>query len=139
MTLWTAAMIGSVAQVASLCVEPVTLPLNAFAAPVPAHCGAKAPAAGQSLTGTVLEVIDGRSICVAQGPLPSQWIRLELQDSRDASARSAVMAAVFARKLDCVVVANGAAGVVARCTLAGAPVGQVIGSAANREAATAWR
>lgn len=139
MTLWMAAMIGAAAQVASLCVDPASLSVGAMAAPAGVDCSAKPPAPGQMLSGTVLQVIDGRSVCIAKGPAPSQWVRAELDDSRDASARSAVMAALFAKHLDCVVVSGGSAGVIARCTLGGAPVGQVIDSAANRSAALAWR
>lgn len=140
MTAWMAAMIGATANAAAACAQPSDFPANLGAPGLPSvDCAAKAPAIGQTFAGAVLKVIDGRSICVAKGPSPSDWVRATLDDSPDASARPAVMAALFARRVDCEVVGRGQDGVIARCTLAGEPVGRLIDSAANREAALAWR
>ncbi|MDR3511710.1 MAG: hypothetical protein P4L73_08755 [Caulobacteraceae bacterium] len=139
MAFWTAALIGSASQVAALVLTPASLAQPAAVRPIAVDCGAPAPAVGGRFEGTVLQVLDGRSLCVARGPHPSQWIRAELDDATDSSARSAVMAGLFAKHVVCVVVGRAAAGVTAHCTLDGVAAGAVIANPANRAAATAWR
>jgi hypothetical protein len=41
-------------------------------------CRAPAPAVGQTVSGPVLHVIDGRTLCIAQGPTPDRWIALRI-------------------------------------------------------------
>src|SRR5581483_5262999 len=72
-----------------------------FAPPPPAACTAAAPARGVSFTGTVLQVIDGRTLCVAFGPSPDQWVRVRLTDVGPALPRGALMATAFAREVTC--------------------------------------
>lgn len=140
MALWAAGMAGVLAQAAVYCAVPATQMMTVGAPPVAAvACTAPEPAVGQAFEGTVLHVFDGRTLCVAQGPHPSQWIRAKLEDSTDASARPAVMSALFARHVDCRVVGRSAEGAVVRCTVAGVAVGKLISSPANRAAAEAWR
>jgi hypothetical protein len=53
----------------------VALAALGFGAPALAQtCRAPAPAVGQTVSGPVLHVIDGRTLCLAQGPTPDQWI-----------------------------------------------------------------
>ncbi len=104
-----------------------------------APCTASAPADGQMLSGPVLQVIDGRTLCIAKGPTPDQWIKVRLADVYDREARSALMAATFAKDVDCRVEGADAQGVVARCNVAGAPLAQVVGSDAARVQTASWR
>lgn len=140
MTGWMAAMVGAAANAAAACAQPGAMLVSLGAQTVSdVECGAAAPSLGQAFGGPVLKVIDGRTVCVAKGPSPSQWVRATLDDSRDASARPAVMSALFGKRVDCAVVGRGPDGPVARCTLDGQPVGRIIESNANRQAALAWR
>lgn len=140
MTGWMAAMVGAAANVATACAQPGALLVSLGEPGVSdVACGAAAPSPGQAFGGVVLRVIDGRTVCLAKGPSPSQWVRATLDDSHDASARPAVMSALFGKRIDCAVVRQGPDGPVARCTLDGEPVGRLIDSSANRQAAVAWR
>lgn len=93
--------------------------------PILADCTAAAPAAGQSFSGPVLQVIDGRTVCVALGPTPDQWVRVTLADARAAEARDALMAAAFARDVDCTTVRTGPDGVTAICRSDGASIADI--------------
>ena len=73
-------------------------------------CTAAAPDRGQEISGPVLEVIDGRTLCVALGPTPDQWVRVRLADVGPDASRAALVAAVFARQLDCMTIGREADG-----------------------------
>ncbi len=104
-----------------------------------AACTAAAPAAGASFSGPVLQVIDGRTLCIAEGPTPDRWIRVRLADVHDREARGALMAASFARDLACTAVRRDEDGVVASCTLSGARLGEVVGGETATVQAASWR
>ncbi|HEX3405798.1 MAG TPA: hypothetical protein VHS81_01065, partial [Caulobacteraceae bacterium] len=99
-----------------------------FAPPAPAACTAAAPTRGASFSGTVLQVIDGRTLCVAFGPSPDQWVRVRLTDGPASLPRGALMAAAFARDVTCVAERPEADGVTAVCTLDGQSIGRAAGS-----------
>jgi endonuclease YncB( thermonuclease family) len=82
-----------------------------------ATCGAIAPAVGVTFSGPVLQVVDGATICVAQGPTPSQWIKTRLSGIDAVDNRAELMRAVFGRRVVCIVDRKDADGAVARCTL----------------------
>ncbi len=104
-----------------------------------AACTAAAPADGQSVAGPVLQVIDGQTLCIAKGPTPDQWVRVRLTDVYDREDRGSLMAAAFAKDVVCSVERRDAQGASGRCTLEGAPLGQVIGSDAAKLQAASWR
>ena len=104
-----------------------------------AACTAAAPADGQSIAGPVLQVIDGQTLCIAKGPTPDQWVRVRLTDVYDREDRGSLMAAAFAKDVVCSVERRDAQGASGRCTLEGAPLGQVIGSDAAKLQAASWR
>jgi hypothetical protein len=59
----------------------VALAALALGAPALAQtCRARPPRppSGQTVSGPVLHVIDGRTLCIAQGPTPDQWIPLRI-------------------------------------------------------------
>jgi hypothetical protein len=95
-----------------------------FARPAAAECTAAAPARGAAFTGTVLQVIDGRTLCVAFGPSPDQWVRVRLTDAGPTPPRGALMATAFAREVTCVAGATDGEGLTAVCTLDGRSVGE---------------
>src|SRR5581483_4153148 len=100
MQLAALAMIAATAA-QSLSCPPAPQPTT-LARPSPAACTAARPAHGQSFTGTVLQVIDGRTLCVAFGPTPEQWVRVRLTDAGPGLQRGALMATAFAREVTCV-------------------------------------
>jgi len=106
-------------------------------------CRASAPAAGASVEGTVLHVADDNSVCLAQGPTPDEWIPLVIEgpspvDRHDPMlTKAALMSAVFAKKLSCVVTSKDAGVAHARCTVEQKPVGLMVASVSAEDAA-AW-
>jgi len=110
------------------------------APPVHAACAAAAPGAGQAFGGPVLDVVDDHTVCVALGPLPSQWVRVELADARGGGTRGALMAAAFARDVKCVSVSAGAGGAArAVCLSDGVSISLLAMRPELRMQAAAWR
>jgi hypothetical protein len=65
--------------------------------------------------------MDGATLCVALGPTPAQWVKVQLAKASYGD-RAALMEAVFARRVSCVVIATAAGGgVTAHCVIAEAP------------------
>lgn len=122
------------------------LAVLAFGAPALAQgpqsqtCRAPAPAAGQTVTGPVLHVIDGRTLCIAQGPTPDRWIPLRISPSVAALPldRERLMAAAFSRSLICTVTGGGPVR-TATCTLAGRPLEALLAEPATMMEAKSWR
>jgi len=106
----------------------------------PQPCRAPAPAAGQTVTGPVLHVIDGRTLCVALGPTPDRWIPLRISPSVGALPldRERLMAAAFSRFLICTVTGGGPVR-TATCTVAGQPLEAVLAEPATIAQASSWR
>jgi hypothetical protein len=103
-------------------------------------CRAPAPAAGQIVSGPVLHVIDGRTLCIAQGPTPDQWIPLRVAPPAPALPvdRQRLMAAAFSQSLNCKVTGGGPVK-TATCTLAGRPLDALLTEPATITQANAWR
>ena len=103
-------------------------------------CRAPAPVAGQTVSGPVLHVIDGRTLCIAQGPTPDQWIPLRIMPAAPALPvdRDRLMAAAFSRSLTCKVTGGGAVK-TATCTLAGRPLEAALAEPATITQAKSWR
>ena len=113
----------------------------AFVTPVLAQtCRAPAPPPGQTISGPVLHVIDGRTLCIAQGPTPDQWIPLRISPAWAAlpADRERLMAATFSQSLTCKVTGGGAVK-VATCTLAGRPLETLLTEPATITQAKTWR
>jgi hypothetical protein len=113
----------------------------AFCAPALAQtCRAPAPAAGQIVSGPVLHVIDGRTLCVAQGPTPDQWIPLRIAPAVPALPvdRQRLMAATFSQSLTCKITGGGPVK-TATCTLAGRPLEALLSEPAAITQAKTWR
>lgn len=127
----------------------VTLAALALGAPAMAQVGAQigsqtcraaAPIAGQTVSGPVIHVIDGRTLCVAQGPTPDQWIALRISPEMTAlpADRERLMAAAFSQSLTCKVTGGGPVK-SATCTLAGRPLEGLLAEPAMVTQAKAWR
>ena len=113
----------------------------AFVTPALAQtCRAPAPAAGQTISGPVLHVIDGRTLCLAQGPTPDQWIpvRISLAVATLPDDRERLMAATFAQSLTCKITGGGAVK-VATCSVAGRSLDALLAEPATITQAKAWR
>lgn len=113
----------------------------AFVTPALAQtCRAQAPATGQTISGPVLHVIDGRTLCVAQGPTPDQWIPVRISSAMAAlpADRERLMAVAFAQSLQCRITGGGAVK-AATCTVAGRPLDAVLAEPATITQASAWR
>jgi len=102
-------------------------------------CAAAAPMAGRAFAGPVLQVIDGETLCVAQGPLPKDWIRVRIAGAPAGSSRQTLMAASFGQVVACVAVKSARPGPEARCTLDGASMSGLIAGDAARRAGMTWR
>lgn len=119
----------------------IALAALAFCAPALAQtCRAPAPAAGQIVSGPVLHVIDGRTLCVAQGPTPDQWIPLRIAPGVPAlpADRQRLMAATFSQSLTCKITGGGPVK-TATCTLAGRPLEALLSEPAAITQAKTWR
>lgn len=119
----------------------IGLAVLAFGAPVLAQtCRAAAPATGQTISGPVMHVIDGRTLCVAQGPTPDQWIPVRISSALALlpTDRDRLMAAAFSQSLTCRITGGGAVKAAA-CTVAGRPLDDVLAEPATITQAKAWR
>jgi hypothetical protein len=103
-------------------------------------CRAPAPAAGTMVSGPVLHVIDGRTLCIAQGPTPERWIPLRISPTLAALPvdRERLMAATFSRSLTCRIGGGGPVR-TATCTLAGRPLEALLAEPATITQAKNWR
>lgn len=110
------AAVGLNAPIAEM--HALAMAAGARPAPVtPVVCSAAAPAPGATFAGPVLHVFDGKTLCIAQGPTPSEWVLVRLSES-DAADRPALMEEVFARQMVCVAEHSDVQGVSAHCRLA---------------------
>ncbi len=119
----------------------VALAVLSFGAPALAEiCRAPAPAAGQTVTGPVLHVVDGRTLCIAQGPTPDQWIPLRISPALNVlpGDRDRLMAAAFSQSLVCKVTGGGPVRSAA-CTVAGRPLEALLTEPATITQAKTWR
>jgi hypothetical protein len=117
------------------------LAASALCAPALAQtCRAPAPAIGQSVSGPVLHVIDGRTLCIARGPTPDQWIPLRIMPAVPALPvdRERLMAAAFSQSLTCRITGGGPVK-TATCTLAGRPLEALLSEPATITQARTWR
>jgi hypothetical protein len=107
--------------------------------PPMAACTAAVPARGVSFSGPVLQVIDGRTLCVAAGPTPAEWVRVRLTDAADDQSRGALMAAAFARTVVCIATSADEDGARGVCLADGRSVGQAGHDPDAVAEAAAWR
>jgi hypothetical protein len=108
--------------------------------PPPAACVAPLPRVGDLVVGPVLQVVDGRNLCVALGPTPQQWVAVEIADAPADVPRGALMAAVFGQTIACVVTERGPDGAArALCVKGGESVGRLADAPEARAQAAAWR
>ena len=113
-----------------------------IAAPAMAQtCRGPTPSVGQTVTGPVMHVLDGRTLCVAQGPTPDQWIPLRISSSIALMTddREKLMSAAFAQSLRCDVTGGRGVTRTASCTLAGRPLDTLLAEPAVVTQAKAWR
>lgn len=99
-----------------------------------ADCKAAAPRDGV-VEGPVLQVIDGRTLCVAKGPTPDRWVRVRLSDAPAAASRQRLMATAFSKRIQCQLGAGGEG----KCTLAGEDLVSLMGSPEAKIEAASWR
>ena len=100
-------------------------------------CRAPTPPVGQVVSGPVLHVLDGQTLCVALGPTPDRWVALRISPSVTPlpADRGRLMAATFSRHLRCEIVDRGHAA----CTLDGQPLEAVLAEPATITQAKTWR
>ena len=114
----------------------------AFAAPAIAQtCRGPAPAVGATVTGPVLHVIDGQTLCIAQGPTPDHWIPLTITARLTSMPvdRERLMAAAFSQSLTCQVTGDRGATRSATCTLGGRSLDSLMTDPATLIQAKTWR
>ena len=98
-------------------------------------CSAPSPAPGVIVSGPVLAVPDSHTVCVAMGPLPSQWVALRIAPPDPDLSVSMVMATVFSKRVSCRVGKQGRA----QCRLGEEDVRDLLRQPGLRKVATAWR
>lgn len=108
--------------------------MMAFASSASA-CSAPPPPPGTIVSGPVLAVPDSHTVCVAMGPLPSQWVALRIVQPDPDLSVSMVMAAVFSKRVSCVVGQQGQA----QCVVGQEDVRDVLRRPGLRTVATNWR
>ncbi len=111
--------------------------VGAVLAMAAAH-GAQACAASRltSVSGPVMAVPSAGVICVALGPRPEQWVRVRLAAAgTEPPGRQRLMAAAFAKHVDCVLGAGGGW----RCRLESGDLAALAGSPEVGLVAAAWR
>jgi hypothetical protein len=104
-----------------------------------AACTAAVPVPGRSFSGTVLQVIDGHTLCVADGPTPADWVRVRLTDAPADQPRGALMAAAFAQPVVCVATSSDEDGALGVCLAEGRSVGRPAPAPDAVAEAAAWR
>lgn len=109
---------------------------TASASAASSPCGGNAAPVGAELRGPVLHVLDGRTLCVATGADPAQWVEVELQDAPASASWGALMSVAFGKDAACTV--NGE-GRVAVCRIGGRSVGPQLAQPRVAEAGRAWR
>ena len=107
--------------------------------PMISACTAPAPAEAQPFSGIVLEVLDGRAICVAQGPTPDQWIRVRLATRAGRDGRAILMAACFAKRVTCKTKRLLNQGVAADCMIDGVSLTDILDRPDVVAEASEWR
>ncbi|CAN5408005.1 hypothetical protein BH10PSE3_BH10PSE3_42930 [soil metagenome] len=103
-------------------------------------CRGPTPAIGQTVKGPVMHVLDGGTLCVAQGPTPDQWIPLRISSAVATlpADRERLMATAFAQSLTCTITGGGPVK-VATCTVSGRPLDALLAEPATITQAKAWR
>jgi len=92
------------AALAAVCAAPSAWAGEVCTTGAPAaDCTAARPAIGAAVSGPVMQVMDARSLCVALGPRPDQWVAVTITDAGPGVTRQGLMDAVFAETVDCVV------------------------------------
>lgn len=109
------------------------LTLGAASAQAASPCRGQAPAAATEVHGPVLHVLDGQTLCVAQGADPSQWLAVRLADAPSEASWGALMSVAFGKDVTCAV--QGGAAV---CRIEGRSIGAQLDAQAAK-AGVAWR
>jgi hypothetical protein len=99
-----------------------------------AACTAEEPSPGQAFSGSIIQVIDGRTLCVAKGPSPEQWILVRLEG--DGGGRGALMAAAFAKPVACLARERTGRGLLAQCAIDGVDLSQ---ASRTQAVSASWR
>ena len=121
---------GHHGRILALIGTALALPGAALADP----CIAPLPKPGTSFTGTVRYVGDGDSICVGNGGSGSAWVEVrvadfyapELNSSGGAQAKAAMGRVALGRTVECTAGKRSYDRVVARCTLNGTSIGDLM-------------
>jgi hypothetical protein len=87
----------------------------------------------------VLQVIDGHTLCVANGASPDQWVRVRLSDGAPGLTRNALMSAAFAKEVTCVAAGADGDEVHAVCTADGRSLGSAAAEPEATVQAAGWR
>lgn len=104
--------------------------------PMPAYL-----APGSKFEGPVSYVGDGDSLCVAVGPSPNEWVEVrvadfyapELHAAGGPAAKAALEQIAMGRRVGCVAEHRSYDRVVARCTINGVSIGDLMRRAGIRE------
>jgi micrococcal nuclease len=112
------------------CFAIAALPTTARADP----CTAPLPSSGSQFGGTVRYVGDGDSLCVGQSNDPNSWIEVrvadfyapELHSAQGPAAKIALERIAMGRAAQCTAGRRSYDRVVARCTIGGSSIGELM-------------
>ncbi|MBU1377117.1 MAG: hypothetical protein KKE02_13450 [Alphaproteobacteria bacterium] len=99
-------------------------------------CGGRAPATGAELHGPVLHVLDGRTLCIANGVDPSQWTEVTLQDAPASASWGGLMSVAFGNDVTCVVQGSDRTAI---CRIGQRSIGARLNDAAVAKDAVSWK
>lgn len=99
-----------------------------------APCKGPAPASGTPFAGTVRYISDGNRICVGASGSPASWIKVrladfnppELREPGGEAAKRTLETIALGKEVQCIAGKRSYDSVVARCTLGGTSIGDLM-------------
>jgi hypothetical protein len=114
------------AGLAAVAWAALAAPCLAAPAPIPQGCAADPPPRGAAFSGPVVAVLDAGTLCVAEGPLPQERIRVRLADAGGGRDPSKLAALSLSRRVDCRAARRTGATVLGLCRIDGASLGAML-------------
>jgi hypothetical protein len=114
------------AGLAVVAAAALALPALASPPPIPQGCAADPPPRGAAFSGPVVAVLDAGTLCVAEGPLPQERIRVRLADAIGGRDPSQLATLSLSRRVDCRAARRAGATVLGICRIDGASIGAML-------------
>jgi endonuclease YncB( thermonuclease family) len=110
-------------------------------------CTAALPRKGVSFSGIVRYIVDGDGLCVGKTTNPDEWIEVRLQDfyapelreKGGLAAKLALNKIAMGKPVSCIADHRSYDRIVARCTVQGFSIGDVMRRAGVKEGGNGWQ